>query len=72
MKVDPFLPFAVDHKTQLGDSSLPETLTGLLKTATTTAGEAGIPSSTAAKAAVYELLRVGANVCSDHGELLLP
>lgn len=58
----------VDHKTQLGDSSLPETLAGLLKTATTTAGEAGIPSSTAAKAAVYELLRVGANVCSDHDQ----
>lgn len=56
----------VDHKTQLGESSLPRTIAGLFTTATTAAGEAGIPSSTAAKTAVYELLRVGANLCSDH------
>ncbi|KAG8891610.1 hypothetical protein FRC00_013382, partial [Tulasnella sp. 408] len=56
----------VDHKTQLGESSLPRTIAGLFQIAATSAGEAGIPSSTAAKTAVYELLRVGANVCSDH------
>ncbi|KAG9018712.1 hypothetical protein FRB90_010326 [Tulasnella sp. 427] len=53
-------------KDQLGESSLPTSLAGLLNTASSTAGEAGIPSSTDAKGAVYEVLRVGANVCSDH------
>ncbi|KAG8891833.1 hypothetical protein FRC01_014495, partial [Tulasnella sp. 417] len=56
----------IDHKTQLGESSLPRTVAGFFKIATTAAGQAGIPSSTAAKTAVYELLRVGANLCSDH------
>lgn len=67
-----------DNHTVLGQSELPEILTGLLTQASrgnlngesgnNGATKSGIPSSPASAAAAYELLRVGANLCMDHGE----
>lgn len=67
--------FTVDNHTALGQSQLPEVLTELLGRATSAsdagnggAAKSGIPSSPASAAATYEILRVGANLCMDHGE----
>ena len=56
---------AVDDKTALGASNLPTILAVLLGPAT---NRHNGPASYLA--AAYELLRVGANLCSDHGETL--
>ncbi|KAH9934795.1 uncharacterized protein B0H18DRAFT_978305 [Fomitopsis serialis] len=54
----------VEQQTLLGQSVLPQTITSLFKTAFA-GSEIPNPRS---KAAVYELLRVGANLCMDHDE----
>ncbi|KZT68996.1 hypothetical protein DAEQUDRAFT_727172 [Daedalea quercina L-15889] len=54
----------VQQQTFLGQSLLPQTLSSLLKGAFS---GAQIPDPQA-KAAIYELLRVGANLCMDHDE----
>ncbi|KAG8862014.1 hypothetical protein FRB96_002457 [Tulasnella sp. 330] len=59
----------VDNHSQLGKSTLPETLNGLLRVATRREDDGagyGKPTSPASAAATYELLRVGANLCMDH------
>lgn len=60
-----------DHHGIVGSTTLPRTLTALL--ATTRGGsngpaEAQIPQASA-KSAAYEILRIGANICMDHGTL---
>lgn len=60
-----------DHHGIVGATSLPQTLTTLLnnsRRATEEQKSARIPQKIAISAA-YELLRVGANVCMDHGKL---
>lgn len=56
----------VQEQTTLGRTLLPQTLTSLLKAALE---GSRIPNATRIKA-VYDLLRVGANLCMDHGEPL--
>ena len=55
--------FQVEQQTTLGKTLLPQTLTSLLKGAIDGAAIPGDPQ----KQAVFELLRVGANLCMDHG-----
>ena len=57
----------VEQQTALGQTLLPQTLNGLLKGAT--AG-ASAPDH-GRKQAIYEILRIGANLCRDHGESVL-
>ncbi|EMD38507.1 hypothetical protein CERSUDRAFT_113687 [Gelatoporia subvermispora B] len=52
----------VEQQTTLGKTPLPQTLTSLLKGAI---NGASLPDSRS-KPAVYEILRVGANLCMDH------
>ena len=59
-------PHPVERQTALGKTLLPQTLTSLLKGAT---DGAALPKPTQ-KPAIYELLRVGANLCMDHGASL--
>ncbi|EKM55405.1 uncharacterized protein PHACADRAFT_256013 [Phanerochaete carnosa HHB-10118-sp] len=54
----------VDQQTALGKTLLPQTLTSLLKSATDGAALPKLPQ----KPAIFELLRVGANLCMDHDE----
>ncbi|KAI0950311.1 hypothetical protein AcV7_008820 [Taiwanofungus camphoratus] len=54
----------VEQQTALGRTLLPQTLTSLLKSAIS---GATVPEP-ACKAAIYEILRVGANLCMDHDE----
>ncbi|GJE87202.1 hypothetical protein PsYK624_032850 [Phanerochaete sordida] len=54
----------VDQQSALGKTLLPQTLTSLLKSATDGAAVPKPPQ----KPAIYELLRVGANLCMDHDE----
>ena len=58
-----FLSYLVERQTALGKTLLPQTLTSLLKGAT---DGAAVPKPTQ-KPAIFELLRVGANLCMDHG-----
>ena len=58
----------VERQTALGKTLLPQTLTSLLKGAT---DGAALPKPTQ-KPAIFELLRVGANLCMDHGMFVLP
>ncbi|KAG8998705.1 hypothetical protein FRB94_005966 [Tulasnella sp. JGI-2019a] len=61
----------VDNHSQLGKSSLPGTLSGLLKEATRNGNgdtKYSKPTSPASAVASYELLRVGANLCMDHDD----
>jgi hypothetical protein len=53
-----------DNHTALGKTLLPQTLTSLLKAAL---GGASIPDETRTSA-VFEVLRVSANLCMDHGK----
>ena len=53
-----------DQHTSLGRTLLPQTLSSLLKTASH--GER-TPSSDK-RGAIFEILRVGANLCMDHGK----
>lgn len=52
-----------DQHTALGQTLLPQTLNTLLKT--TFHGEKTPPSDK--RGAIFEILRVGANLCMDHG-----
>ena len=52
----------VEQQTALGQTLLPQTLTSLLKSALNDR------DSSSCKAAIFELLRVSANLCMDHGE----
>lgn len=54
----------VDNHTALGRTLLPQTLTTLLKNALS---GSSTPSE-ARTAAVFELLRIAANLCMDHGK----
>ncbi|KIP09107.1 hypothetical protein PHLGIDRAFT_103348 [Phlebiopsis gigantea 11061_1 CR5-6] len=54
----------VERQTALGQTLLPQTLTSLLKGAT---DGAALPRPTQ-KPAIFELLRVGANLCMDHDD----
>lgn len=54
-----------DNHTALGRTQLPQTLTALLKDALK---DSDI-NSISHPAAVFELLRIGANLCMDHGEI---
>ncbi|KAI0781039.1 hypothetical protein BD413DRAFT_463594 [Trametes elegans] len=54
----------VEQQTALGQTLLPQTLTSLLKSAISVKQDAGA----AAKPAIYELLRVAANICMDHDD----
>ncbi|OCH95510.1 hypothetical protein OBBRIDRAFT_873797 [Obba rivulosa] len=54
----------VEQQTALGKTLLPQTLTSLLKSAI---NGATLPEGLL-KAAVYEFLRIGANLCRDHDE----
>ncbi|EJD53028.1 hypothetical protein AURDEDRAFT_110826 [Auricularia subglabra TFB-10046 SS5] len=53
-----------DHHTVLGKTELPNALANLLALAYSKID--GLPRSSEALAAVYELLRIGANLCMDH------
>lgn len=55
-----------DQHTALGRTLLPQTLNTLLKT--TFHGEKTPPSDK--RGAIFEILRVGANLCMDHGTSL--
>lgn len=55
----------VERQTAIGKTFLPQTLTSLLKGAL---GAVSIPPD-GKKSAVFEILRVGANLCMDHGGL---
>ncbi|CCL99147.1 uncharacterized protein FIBRA_01162 [Fibroporia radiculosa] len=57
----------VDQQTALGKTLLPQTLNSLLKVAI---NGAAVPDS-ACKPAIYEILRVAANLCMDHGKYTL-
>lgn len=57
------LCFTVEQQTALGKTLLPQTLTSLLKGAIDGATIPAAPQ----KQAIFELLRVGANLCMDHG-----
>lgn len=59
-----FVRFLVDYQTGLGRTSLPETLNSLLKEALS---GASVPKPESAPATL-EILRIGANLCMDHGE----
>ncbi|KAI0361987.1 hypothetical protein OH77DRAFT_1389137 [Trametes cingulata] len=52
----------VEQQTALGKTLLPQTLNSLLKGAISDTGNSG----SACKAAIYEVLRVAANLCMDH------
>ena len=52
-----------DQHTALGQTHLPQTLNTLLKT--TFQGEKTPPSDK--RGVIFEILRVGANLCMDHG-----
>ena len=54
----------MDDRTLLGKTLLPQTLTSLLKVALE---GSNVPDDTRAPA-VFELLRVGANLCMDHSK----
>jgi hypothetical protein len=54
-----------DQHTALGRTLLPQTLNSLLKT--TFHGEKTPPSYK--RGAIFEILRIGANLCMDHGTL---
>lgn len=54
----------VNH-TALGRTTLPQTLTTLLKDALKDSDITSLPHP----AAIFELLRIGANLCMDHGEI---
>jgi hypothetical protein len=54
-----------DNHTVLGNTSLPQTLTSLLKEAL---NGATVPDDAHASA-VFEIFRVAANLCNDHGEI---
>lgn len=59
-----------DHHEIVGATSLPQTLTTLLDASREGTSEKGKPSripQPVASPAAYELLRVGANLCMDHG-----
>jgi len=58
-----FVPQENNH-TSLGRTLLPQTLTALLKNAV---GVSPIPSA-AHTAAIHGILRIGANLCMDHGK----
>jgi hypothetical protein len=60
---------AVDNHTLLGKTSLPSTLNSLLKIAVGSSSQQ--PSDAASTLATYEILRVGANLCMDHGKYAL-
>jgi hypothetical protein len=53
-----------DNHTTLGRTFLPQTLTSLLRSAL---NGSSIPS-TVRTSAVFEILRIGANLCMDHGK----
>jgi hypothetical protein len=55
----------VDNHTALGKTSLPQTLTSLLKLAL----HGSVIPDVAYSPAVFEVLRVAANLCMDHGKL---
>ena len=57
-------PSAVKLQDELGQSRLPHTLNDLLKLVTADSLSQDQPG----KQVVYETLRVGANLCRDHGE----
>lgn len=52
----------VEQQTALGKTLLPQTLTSLLKSALNDRDSSGC------KPAIFELLRVSANLCMDHGK----
>lgn len=54
----------VEQQTALGQTLLPQTLTSLLKGALNDSQSSGA----VCKPAIFELLRVAANLCMDHGE----
>jgi hypothetical protein len=53
-----------DNHTTLGRTLLPQTLTSLLKSSL----EGSPIPSPARTSAVFEILRIGANLCMDHGK----
>jgi hypothetical protein len=53
-----------DIHTTLGRTLLPQTLTSLLKSSL----EGSLVPSGARTSAVFEILRIGANLCMDHGK----
>ena len=57
-----------DQHTALGRTLLPQTLNSLLKA--TFHGEKTPPSDK--RGAIFEILRVGANLCMDHGTFSIP
>lgn len=58
----------VDERTVLGSSTLPETLASLLKKAY---DESTLPDHTDERlAAIFQLFRVIANLCMDHGKVV--
>ncbi|PCH38246.1 hypothetical protein WOLCODRAFT_130785 [Wolfiporia cocos MD-104 SS10] len=58
----------VEQQSALGRTLLPQTLTSLLKGAIKGAIKGAVADDSARKTAIYEILRVAANLCMDHDE----
>ena len=60
---------AVDNHTALGNTALPQTISSLLELAIDKTDRRAVPSPGRVNV-VIELLRLGANLCMDHGKCL--